>query len=86
MAKRTSRNGEGIPNKRARTADDFDDLWGDDLDLDEDVIDDCFKLATQVLEQVTISNFLFSQEKLGNCLLEKHHMYAAKQCFYFAFL
>lgn len=57
MAKRTSRNSEGVPSKRART-DDLDDLWGDDLDLDEDVIDDCFKLATQVIEQVSTSKFL----------------------------
>lgn len=58
MAKRASRNSEGVPSKKARTDDDLDDLWGDDSDLDEDVIDDCFKLATQVTEQVSTIKFL----------------------------
>lgn len=50
MSKRPN-NGEGGPSKRPKT--DFDDLWGDDFDLDENVIDDCFKLATQAIEQVS---------------------------------
>lgn len=43
-------NGGG-PSKRAKT--DLDDLWGDDSELDESIIDDCFKLATQVFEKVS---------------------------------
>lgn len=82
MAKRT-KNSEGTPSKRAKI-EDIDDLWGDDLD--ESVIDDCFQLATQVIEQVSTS--LHTVEIEGNTmlLLEEHHMYAAKQCFYFTFL
>lgn len=52
MAKRTKTCEELPSNKRAKP-NDFDDLWDDDLDLDENVIDDCFTLATQVLEQVS---------------------------------
>lgn len=51
MTKR-AKDFEGVSSKRAKTNRDIEDLWGDDLDLDESVIDDCFKLATQVIEQV----------------------------------
>lgn len=43
-------NFEASSNKRAKINQDVDDLWGEELDAS--VIDDCFKLASQVVEKV----------------------------------
>lgn len=37
--------------KKPKLDDDIDALWGDD-DIDESALDNCIKLATQVLEEV----------------------------------
>lgn len=47
-------------NKKIKLEEDIEALWGDDLDAD--VIEDCFNLATQVCQQVRlceINNFLY---------------------------
>lgn len=77
MSKRPKDFG-GVPtNKRIKTEDNLEDLWGDDLDLDESVIDDCFKLATQVIEEVNGEQFMSKCHSMP-FVLEEHHMYAAE--------
>ncbi|KAJ8927469.1 hypothetical protein NQ314_020066 [Rhamnusium bicolor] len=43
---------EQILNKKPKLDDDIEALWGEDLD--EDALDDCIKLATQVCEEVRL--------------------------------
>lgn len=68
----------GAPNKRAKTNQDVEELWGDDLDFDDSVIDDCFTLATQVIENVPpkLTPPLFSHRSFP----EKRHFHPTKQC------
>lgn len=76
MSKR-SKNFGGVPSKRIKTENDLEDLWGDDLDLDESVIDDCFKLATQVIEEVNSKQFIWKCHNMP-FVLEEHHMHTAE--------
>lgn len=50
MTKRIHNFGEQY-TKKPKIDGDIDALWGDDLD--ESVLDDCIKLATQVLKEVS---------------------------------
>ncbi|KAJ8975059.1 hypothetical protein NQ317_005776 [Molorchus minor] len=55
----TKRQGNFEPNnnKKPKLDDDIARLWGDDLDVDEDAVEDCIRLASQVptqLDNITI--------------------------------
>lgn len=58
MTKRIHNFGEKY-SKKPKLDDDIDALWGDDDDIDESALDNCIKLATQVLEDVCWSYVYF---------------------------
>lgn len=55
-------------NKKPKLDDDIDALWGDD-DIDASVFDDCIKLATQCLQEVSF--FLHDFSCLVNSTFRK---------------
>lgn len=55
MTKRTAQFSNNLQNKRQKRHEDIDDLWGEDLD--ETVLDDCFKVCEVRLGFSFINNY-----------------------------
>lgn len=64
--KMTKRFGNFADNTAKKIKTNLDDLWGDDLDLDDKDVDDVLLLASQVYEQVGINDFPLSTRLVFN--------------------